>query len=222
MKYTAIIQNYYEERQGYWKKIWYALQDSKVQPERIVIWDNWPYSGQTPTPYWDKRLTIYRSIDNALFGRYAAALLAETEYIFVQDNDLTVGPETIGLLLEAASRTGKIAGTQGCDLDLESTTPYLHRKFVAEGPADVVLGRCWAAPRKALLPGIKFCIENNVQPGRCDDLVFSMASGGGVVVPAEYHNLDEKGVGLSHEPGHYNERDRMARRLLEHFQTTCQ
>lgn len=226
MSLTVIIQNYYEERQEYWPQIYRGvMQTSTVKPDRLMIWDNMRVQSMYSrcrllTPY---HVTSY----NTLLGRYAAILLAATDYVFVQDNDLVVGPDTIERLFSVAQKNPeKIVGIAGCRLAYQRADsgaallplpeqPYSKATWVKEGPVDVVLGRCWLAHRKALAPGFSRILSENIQPGRSDDIFFSMCAGGGIVVPCSVTNLDEKGVGLSHEPQHFVERDEMARRMLQ-------
>lgn len=203
---TAIVQNYFEERQKYRELIWDALRGNTPQLERIIMWNNRFYPGS----YDADDIFLIESDRNTLLGRYAAALLADTEYIFVQDNDLVIGPDTISRLLAVAQKhPDKIVGSSGCILGL-GDKPYSSARWVAEGPADVILGRCWLAHRKALVPGFTRILSEGIYPGRCDDIVFSMAAGGGIVVPCEIRNLDEESVGLSHAPEHFEQRDAMA------------
>lgn len=209
---TAIVQNYFEERQKYWPEIFDGFRGQSVQASRIVIWDNLGACGWNLDEMDYRRLPVdfIESDRNTLLGRYAAAFLADTEYVFVQDNDLVIGPDTISRLLAVAQKhPDKIVGSAGCILG-DGPKPYSSARWVAEGPADVILGRCWLAHRKALAPGFTRVLSEGIYPGRCDDLFFSMAAGGGIVVPCEIRNLDEESVGLSHQPEHFEQRDAMA------------
>lgn len=211
---TAVIANYYESRQKYWPQILTAINRSTILPDRMVIWDN--LGDWAPSSFrWSGREAIIHSPWNTLLGRYAAIFLCETDYVFVQDNDLVVGPQTIERLFQVArDHQDKIVGVAGCNLAKDTENPYTKASWVKEGPCDVVLGRCWLAHRKALAPGFVRILSENVKPGRCDDIFFSLAGNGGIVVPCEYTNLDEQGEGLSHEPQHFEERDAFARRML--------
>lgn len=159
------------------------------------------------------------STSNTLLGRYAAALMSTTPYIFVQDDDLEVGVDTVrDLVTAAAANPTSIVGVTGRDLALSGDEPYTGGWAVAAGPADVVLGRCWAAHKAALLPGIGHIMYHNIQPGRADDILFSLA-GKGLVIEANpgnaINNLEEHGVGLSHEEDHFKERNQLAKRWRE-------
>ena len=227
--FTVIIQNYYEERQKYWPQIFQAIHESSVQPEEVIIWDNMGASEEfdpsldsfcvalraSPIKYDPKNLTIMSSSRNTLLGRYAAALIAKTPYVFFQDNDLLVNPDTIKTLLDAITGECQIVGPSGLTLLRKSATPYTHGLWATGGVCDVILGRCFACHRRALWPGIELVFDG-IDPGRADDILFNLAAlEMPRVVPAAYTNLDEQGVGLSHEPEHFAERDAMARKLLD-------
>lgn len=208
---TVVIQNFYECRQKHWPQIFNALESAGIPQEQMLVWNNhdeWYF----PATY---RGRLVESSFNTLLGRYAACLVADTPYVFVQDNDLTVGPETIAALYRQAQLwPWRIIGVAGCLLNRDSDRPYFNAQWVREGFADVILGRCWMAHRLALAPGISYILKENINPGRADDILFSMCASGGYVVPATITNLDEEGVGLSHEPDHFKERDAMALRML--------
>lgn len=216
MNLTAVVANFYEERQKYWPQIREALKQSTRPPDKIIVWNNDVrfHHGRCPESHW------IDSTENTLLGRYAAIFLCETDYVFVQDNDLVIRPQTIERLFAVArDHQDKIVGVAGCRLGWEDyyaggNRLYTSAKWIQEGPVDVVLGRCWLAHRKALAPGFARILSENINPGRADDIFFSMCAGGGIVVPCEYTNLDEEGKGLSHEPQHFEERDEWARRML--------
>lgn len=206
--YTLIIQNYYLARQKYWPQIAASIDKWTHPPAARLIWDNaklidWPAH-------------VIRSSRNTLLGRYAAALVCETDYIVVQDNDLLLGPQTVKQMLQAAvANPDKIVGAFGSKLARSSPHPYTEGRAVASGPCDIVLGRAWACHRKALIPGIHKILTENLYPGRNDDILFSMAGYGGLVVEGcEWINLDEEGQGLSHDRHHFEERNQFTRKMI--------
>jgi hypothetical protein len=203
LEFTAIAQHFYEGRRKYLPSIVQSWRDAGSFGE--IVW----YNQQ------DRALMGIASTFNTLLGRYAAALVADTEYVFVQDDDLLVEPRTIERLLKTASDfPEKIVGVKGMNLARGTDKPYSGGQATV-GACDVVLGRAWACHRQALLPGIELILKHNLQPGRSDDILFNMANRGGLAIASpEYINFDEEGVGLSHEPQHFEERDAMALRLI--------
>lgn len=211
-KVTAIVQTYYPERREYLGRIFQSLCAQTQPPDDIIIWDNSNSLDLTEFSIEDGKICpkIIRSNFNTLTGRYAAALVAETQLVFVQDDDIIVGPDTIKVMAEAAmKRPTKIIGAFGSRLNTKTDKPYTTGRAVI-GECDVVLGRVWCCDRRALVPGLELVLRWSIQLGRCDDIIMSMAGGGGFVVSTATTNLDERGVGLSHEAGHMAERDRVA------------
>lgn len=209
---TAIIQVYYQQRFKYLASIVKAILSGSVVPGRIIIWANGgngygsveTFAGQNNDN--GVPITVIKSSDNTLMGRYAAVLVATTPYIFVQDDDLVVGHDTVGLLLDRCS--SGITGISGRNLGADPRG-YTDGDGVYSGFADVILGRCFVCPKSALASGINYLMRGGRPPGRADDIMFSLfAPGNNYVMPGTgCTNLDEEGVGLSHEPQHMDERD---------------
>jgi len=215
---TAIIQIYYMERLKYLIEILDHIKRGSFVPGTIMLWAN-KYQHRDLWHSLDEAdLKIVCTDFNTLTGRYAAALVAKTPYIFVQDDDLTVGKHTIRDLVQEAAEGGHIAGIAGKDLKL-SSKPYTDGKDVSKGRADMALGRCWAAHRSCLVPGINYIMQNSFEVGRCDDIIFNLTSGGANIIEPKadnvINNLDEEGKGLSHEPNHYNERNEVAYKVMK-------
>lgn len=208
--WTAIVQHYYPERREYLDDIIASIREAS--PSEIIIWDN---STTLHAP--ELGATVIRSSRNTLLGRYAAALVAETDIVYIQDDDLVVEPETIRCLVEtAAEARDAIHGISGCNLSKDyPETPYSKARWVNQGSVDVVMGRAFACSRSALSAGLSKILHEGVVPGRSDDIWFSMQTRAFVIPNATFTNLDERGIGLSHDPQHLSERDAMARRLLE-------
>lgn len=202
---TAIIQTYYCERTRYLRDIIQSLREQTIRPERIILWDN---QGRCPD---DEECDVVASSFNTLLGRYAAVLLAETPHVLIQDDDLILGPDSIAMMLDRVNKGA--TGIAGCRLDWPpSPTCYQDAQWVTEGYCDVLLGRAFIAHRSWFLPGFKYLLDGGRPPGRSDDIMFSLLSAHRpyVMPGVVYSNLDEGGVGLSHEPQHMKERNEAA------------
>ena len=148
-------------------------------------------------------------------GRYATVWLTRESVVYIQDNDLIVGPETITRMVShAAKHPDMLVGVSGMNLKPDAVFPYTGGSAVT-GPCDVVLGRARAGHRLAWLPGFRYTAEHSY-PLRCDDIVFSMADGAKsyAIENPVYSNLDEESMGLSFEPQHFEERDRQAASMM--------
>lgn len=221
MKYTAIVQHYYKSRRPYLDQIVDALAASSMPPSELIIWNNEENQHLAVDPSRAKMpTTAINSSKNNLMGRYAAMLLATTDVVFVQDDDLLVQPKTVERLIEAWKRNGSIAGHVGANLDRGSPSPYSSAMWVpgqvgVDISVDIVLGRCFVGYRLDFIPGMQKAIALG-NPGRCDDIHFNMCNDWSVVARVSGNgddgivDLDEHGEGLSHDPSHFIERDRYA------------
>jgi Glycosyl transferase family 64 domain len=210
---TAVIQRYYSERLSYIRPILKSLSESSVVPEKVILWNNFPESSkELEFPFLDfPRLNfhIIHSSVNTLMGRYAAILLAETDYIYIQDDDLVLASDVIEKLLAAAKTyAGARVGPFGMDFGPDPEKRYTSG-HAASGYVDVVLGRCCLASRRSMLSRLT-ATSDFIPFGRNDDIF--MSDGGSVAVSGcGFTNLDERGVGLCHEECHFPERDAAAR-----------
>ena len=207
--FTAVVLHYYDSRKKYLKRILETLQ--RAEPQEIILWDN---SGQN----WDAGslpgATVITSERNTImYGLYMAALLAKTDIVYTQGDDLVMQPEDVKKLVIAAKLyKGSICGPCGVNVDISAPEPYNTRRPVLKGPCDIMVGRVTAFHKSAIMPGLAWSIETGTDLGRCDDIIMSMV-GRGQAVRVPFESLDEEGIGLSHEPDHFPERNAMVRRL---------
>lgn len=208
MEFTAIVQHFYPNREKYLPIIFRAIQQAK--PKEIILWNN----ANTDLKY--EGVTVIRSSRNTLLGRYASALLSETALLYVQDDDLLVSADVIcQMVRQAIAKPQTIIGLTGSNPARMNPEPYT-KGHAVDGRCDIALGRSWACNKHALASGIQYCLSHNLNPGRCDDILFSMVNPGRAFsVQGRYTNFDEEGVGLSHMPEHYSERNAFVSRLLK-------
>jgi hypothetical protein len=147
--------------------------------------------------------------------RHALALCINDDMFFFQDDDLLVSPNTIATLLKFWN--GKnVVGTDGCiltDGGYTSAIPVQNPKQVSY--VDIVTGRVHLCSKNAIVRAFKMREKLRLQIFRDDDILLSMANKGNMVVDCGITNLSEDGIGLSHEPQHYIERDLTCRKIYE-------
>lgn len=211
MEVTAIIQRYYPERRRYLGAILDALTMQTKVPDRVIIWNN--FGGVVESLLENSFFPIHviHSDVNTLMGRYAAALLASTPAVFIQDDDLLCGPDTIERLTSRLSDFPRtLFGISGSNINRASSNPYTDGTTIYDGPADIVIGRCFALTRRELVSRLTLL---HPTVGRSDDIALSR-QGHNVVIPCDITDLDEQGVGLRHDAEHSSERDQQVKRLF--------
>jgi len=204
---TAIILTYYENRRKYLPKIIECLKAN--DPDQIIVFNQ----GE---PIEDiAGVTVINSGKN--FGcsvRHALALCIEDDHFFFQDDDLLIGKNTIATLL-AHSTGDNVVGIEGSNLtDGWYTTAAQVLKCTA--PVDIVTGRVHLCGKEALIRAFYVREWLKLKIWREDDILLSLANKGNMVVKcAPVVNLDEEGIGLSHEARHYSERNEICNRIYE-------
>lgn len=206
---TTIILTYYKGRVKYLAPIIEALKKSEVTTDIIVFNQGEPIADISG-------VTVINSGKN--FGcsvRHALALCINDDLFFFQDDDLLVSPDTIGTLLKFSD--GKnVVGADGCILtDGKYTTaiPVTNPKRVS--CVDIVTGRVHLCSKKAIIRAFELRDKLGLKIFRDDDILLSLANKKNMVIDCGITNLDEEGIGLSHEPQHYYERDLTCRKIYE-------
>ena len=146
-------------------------------------------------------------------GSFARWLVAYTYdgWLYIQDDDVVPRDERFveDLITLAMERPRAITGTF-CR-NIHKTPPhYLHNDEPRDGPTSYVKAICMAIHRKTL-GWVRFPFGNI---GRNEDIHIALEIGRGEPVHfvsyalrKRVKQLDEMGVGYSHEPNHYIERD---------------
>ncbi len=204
---TAILQVFYPERYPYLLDILREIREAGI--DRIIVWNNNPKHYLIPD---DLGVEHIRSSFDTLIGQYAAAFLASTPIIYCQNDDLLVTAGTVLRMREHVDGDWFVT-LSGVMLNRASERPYSQSTIRPSGPCDVMQGRSWMASKSALIRGISRSLRENINPGLGEDLFFSFGHAF-VLSDAEFTNLDEGKTGLSRLPGHTEERDRWAQRLL--------
>lgn len=230
---TAVIPHWYDERFPTLERGIVALQTGTVRPEQILIWDN----TNCLAPTWDRWADVHviRSSTNiGACGRFLAALLAKTPWVWFQDNDVVVQPET----LERARAYAELA--QGYHdpaifslegrIQPNADRPYRRwNKIHGHGltdrgiPVTISLGRAELTAVevvRALVPTLPWGGDLSM-----DDIWWSYAAERHsppiprVVIPtvAGQSSITEAktaGTGFCHTPGFYETRDQLVRTLF--------
>jgi len=204
---TAIILTYYENRRKYLPMIIECLKNSSVECDIVVFNQGIPLD-DIPG------VTVINSGKN--FGcsvRQAVALAMEDDIFFFQDDDLLVSPEVIGKMRQHLT-DHNVVGVTGCRL---TDGYYTSAEQVKETTAsvDIVTGRLHMCKKKPIIEAFKLRDQLGLKIWREDDILLSLAASGNMVVDAEIWNLDEENIGLSHEPQHYQERNKVCKTIYE-------
>lgn len=204
---TTIILTYYLNRRKYLPGILEALKSSTVKSD-VVIFNQGEYLPEI------EGVTVINSGRN--YGcsvRHALALCMEDDCFFFQDDDLMVKPDTIELL-RGQLGAENVVGVDGCVL-----TDGFYTTAIAvsgmDGDVSIVTGRVHLCRKKALINAFILRERLGLKIFREDDILLSLANRDNKVVKAGITNLDEEGIGLSHEPAHYNERDKICKEIYE-------
>lgn len=211
---SAVILHYYKERQGYLELIVHSLQNGAMAPNEIIIWNNRPDSkievhGAT---------VINSSKNYGCLARYMIGLMAESNCVFFQDDDLYVDTDTLEKLYFSCLPIS-VVGPIGFNLGKDR--PYLDRSIVRESEkVDIILGRIHMCQKRILAQVFSYLSNNSdMKIFREDDILLSLVNkqcgGFNCVVPVKWHALDECGKGLSFDASHFADRDLVCKRLLD-------
>ena len=204
MTVTAILLNY--QRQPNLRVIIPALRAQAVQPRIVLVNNGQPYTTETPEQAPDELWTPPRNIGP--FARFLAAY-AYDGWLYFQDDDLV--PADTGFLADllalAQQRPNAITGVWGRHIP-DVAPHYKHPD--SHGPTNMVKTICMMM-RRETLGRVRF---PPCEIGRNDDIWVSLESSGGeslhysgLWLADRLRRLPEWGVGLSHERGHYDERE---------------
>lgn len=221
---TAIIPHYFEERVSSLFHAIQALQTGTVRPAEIIIWDNTGRLSPMQAAF-GATLQLVRSPKNlGPAARFLAVHLVDPahEYVFFQDNDVTVAPTTLADLLDAIRNLGGVTTVEGRIRRSDRSYcwwPKLYGKDAGSSPAqkvDVALGRADLVDLRTLQ---HILLRDLTTPGlpEMDDLAFSAACRRrGVpirVIPTAALGNHQAGVGMCHDADYHERRDAAAAAL---------
>jgi hypothetical protein len=212
---TAIIIRYFPERLPNLEIIIKALLASTMPPDEIIVWNN----EDCHLPIQDKRIVTINSSKNfGPWARYCVALMARNEWCFVEDDDVAVRPTTLKQFYDAR-RPDRILSNRGVLLG-KTENPYINREYIHRpGETDISGGGLIFCHKQVVLNAFQYLVEHpDIKIVREDDLLLCLVNkkhgGINLIEPVEYDDLDEFGIGLCYQPGHYELRNEFCKRML--------
>jgi len=215
----------------------HCLRQQTARP-KIMLWNNGEpilvQQGVGAPVYIEKHpwvsFAAHASRNIGCFGRWLLAALADTEYVATLDDDLVLSdPKVLGDAIRAQRELcpDGIVGLFGWQR--VEGRPYRGGRHVhgasQDVRVDVIKGRFMVLRRELLarvpivcpVPGPLVTAEDDIYVSLC----VSRGQPGAHLVPGvlgkRWKELGQKGVAAAAQPGHYERRDAMVRRLLSHF-----
>ena len=223
---TAVIPHYFEKRRANLGVLILALQRSSIPVDEIIIWNN------SPGPLSAIGAQVVDSPRNeGARARFIAALMAKSEYVFFQDNDLRVEHDTIrGLVRQLEQLSNSVVSLDGRVLGEGGSyhkSVLLGRAVTEPRVVDITLGHAEMIPTR-LLPTALSSFPFSEAP-EMDDIFFSWSCAQADirlwVVPGKsggsFVHLQEFEVGACKEKKHYAKRDVLCRRLFGPTHDEC-
>lgn len=187
---TLIVPHYGEGRVKNLKKICAEYKNK-------IIWNN---GGATMTD------AINANKNYGVLVRWLTALLAPTEYVLMNDNDIYIPQETAQKMLnKIKSNPTAIVGVVGVNLGQDhkyTTGTKFESKYMA---VDIVVGEAMMMSKKIIPKILETMI--NLDWWNTDDCIASLVNKNNWIVAGEFERLDEGGSGLYLNDKHYLKRD---------------
>jgi hypothetical protein len=204
---TVIVPQFWKERI---KNLPVVIGDH----EKYIIWNNddEPIKG-----------AINSNKNYGPLSRWVVALLADTDYLLMLDNDIDVPEETVKKMLDLASKENCIVGLFG--RILSDNYPMYSNGIEYKSvnmEVDTVLGRVMLVP-KIIIPKILDRMIN-LNHKHCDDVIASLVNkelgNKNYIISGDYNNLDEGDVGDHLNSNHYPDRDNICTYFFPRIATT--
>ena len=206
MKATCILMNY--QRESNVHKIIPVLKKQTADLRIVLVNNGAPYIPDSAEDTPDEFFTIGHN--SGSFARWLIAYLYEG-WLYIQDDDVIPRDKRFveDLITLAMERPRVITGAF-CRNIHKQAPYYLHADIPKDGLTNYVKTICMAIHRKTL--GLVRFPSGDI--GRNEDIHIALEIGRGEPVhfvssalQKRVRQLDEMGVGYSHEPNHYIERD---------------
>ena len=143
---VAIVMAYWPSRWNNVPKVIQSIKESNLIPHKIIVWSNHQLFSDA-MPY-DPDITYIVSSSNfhAIARNMLGAAMRE-KYIYFQDDDVLIGPDTIGEFRNCLhNKSHSIVGLEGRILRLDTLAPYSSAKLLKNvdeaTECDVVVGKC--------------------------------------------------------------------------------
>lgn len=225
---VAVVVSFWPERTANVVQIVRDLLDSTRPPDRVIVLDNNPDGpGMFRQVDWGTDIVdiVEGSANWETRGKYVVGLLDPADFYVLCDDDTSVGPRSIEVMLNHAG-PNSVFGYWGVRLQGES---FMDGSIIQPAhvrwptPVDAFHGRVIFASWQALLNML--ALETKVRlgpdrwPAEGDDLIIGLANpDGSAVVPLEgdaaFVDLDDGGVAMQHRPGYFEMRDEFCAAVL--------
>lgn len=228
MTITAVLLAHYPERKSHIKKIVKDLQNGTRVPDEIIVFVDNP---EMEIDFEGVRV-IKSDTPFPVTARMHAASFANTDYVFLLDDDQTVEVGTIAHFEEyAKDRPYSVLGFEGSMLR-DTENPYTDGVTINKGNevilADVLI-RSWFVPKPIIGLSIYMHDLNQKELGNKyhDDLLICLSNRlmqkhSNWVIPHTVGKglieLGNGGVGQSLQSEHYTTRNRVCKTLIERYQ----
>lgn len=209
---TAIIPHYFEEREENLRRIVSSYKTTGVS--EVIIWDN------TGSLVMSDAIVINSPRNIGCRGRFLAALTATNDVLLFQDNDLLLEQHAIEHMLSRLNNNiVTLDGRKFYDDKLYTNSEHVVRPDY-DRLVHISLARAEMMDKNTF---ISVFITQYFDQMEMDDIWLSWLANTlsiDIIVPAHkegcgFINLDEKGVGASAKPNHYETRNELCKRLFK-------
>jgi hypothetical protein len=149
----TVILNCYK-RPEYLQEQIRAIRAQTVKPTQIWLWMNASKENKKFNPYNLGLDKVFKSDTNCKYhGRFAVAMLAQTEYVAFFDDDTIPGDMWFQNCLETMQQTPGILGGAGCILQNRQYVYHTRMGWPAKNPVTVevdLVGHAWFMKREHL------------------------------------------------------------------------
>lgn len=225
MTITAVLLAHFPERKDNIKRIVSDLKAGTLKPDKIIVFIDDP-----AFDFSDPDVIVIRSDHSfPVTARLAIGLLAETDYVYYMDDDLTVEKGTMAYLAQlAVEHPGSVLGGEGTTL-ANTLHPYTQGQALFRGNSepietDILIGS-WFTPRDVISAAAHMLAvyQKDIGNKYLDDILLSLANrfilrrknycvpnpkGKGLI------EIGNKGAGQSLTQQHYETRDKVCRFLI--------
>ena len=218
---ALIIPHYHKDRALNIYDIDKAIGEWNRKPDQIILFNN---SGVTLGLHNFQEILSPINFGSSI--RYSIAAACGADIIVCHDDDLIIPEESFWELADFIEKNpDSVVGFCGANLS-DGDRPYLDRQSfsiecqrdTASG-VDVVIGRVTAFHKQALPMYFHFISKLDYSLWKNhEDIPLSISNewsgGGNYILGINVQNLSEEGVGLSHDPKHYEHRDTLVKACL--------
>lgn len=219
---TLVLLAHYPKRAKNVEKIVEKFLEGDTAPNEIIVFvDDSKVELNLPSFIH----IIYSSKSISVMARLFVSTFANSTHVMLLDTDLMPKKDTLRKLTEFASLYPKaVLGHEGVTLDKDSMTPYTSVKThtVKKVEECDVLIRSYYVPIQVFANGLKMFWEDSLPDRYADDLIICLANRflakeKNYIVPVEFEELNDMGIGQCKNQEHYVIRNQVCRHLIEKY-----